>query len=333
MKYCSKCILSENIFSVTINNNGLCNYCLSQQSAPTAQKNIADSFSSINLKQHIKNIGYNSDYDIALAYSGGKDSTYTLYLLKEIYNLNVLAITFDNGFLANETFKNIKRVCLSLDVDSLIIAPPVKKLNAIFRYSEQDESLPKKALERASAICTYCISLIKMNVYREAIMRAIPLIAFGWTPGQINIDKQIVTLDYKMLKSNFARIKNNISEEFGENYNSLLLADEVLDKARDRIPSLFYPFINNNYSEQQIIAKIKSLGWTKPSATDSNSTNCMLNAYAIYNHKEKYGFHPYAAELSHLVRNNLMTREEAFNRITQDADMQAIKYIKNKLRG
>ena len=50
-----------------------------------------------------------SDYDCALAYSGGKDSSYTLYVLREIFNLRVLALVFDNGFLSDQAKKNINR--------------------------------------------------------------------------------------------------------------------------------------------------------------------------------------------------------------------------------
>lgn len=39
-----------------------------------------------------------SEYDVAVMYSGGKDSSYMLLLLKEVYNLRVLAVMVDNGF-------------------------------------------------------------------------------------------------------------------------------------------------------------------------------------------------------------------------------------------
>lgn len=54
-----------------------------------------------------------------------------------------------------------------------------KKLNSIFKYALHDDTLPLKSLERASSICTYCISLVKMAVYREAILKKIPYIALG----------------------------------------------------------------------------------------------------------------------------------------------------------
>lgn len=320
MKYCSKCVLSDKLFSVTIDDNGLCNYCTSQTDTMDDKKPCES-----GLKASGKN------YDVVLAYSGGKDSTYTLYLLREKYNLNVLAVTFDNGFLTEKTYSNIRNVCSNLNVDSLVIAPSTKNLNLIFKYSNEDDSLPKKSLERASAICTYCISLVKMNVYKEAILRKIPFIAFGWTPGQVNLNKQIVKLDYRTLKFNFAKIKENIIKEFGESYNSILLTDDLVDENKDSIPSLFYPFVDDRYSENQIIDKISEFGWEKPTNTDGNSTNCLLNAYAIHQHKEKYGFHPYALELSYLVRNKLIDREEALNRIIEEDNMEIVKYIEQKL--
>jgi len=38
-------------------------------------------------------------YDIVVAYSGGKDSTFILDLLKSVYKLHILALTFDHGFV------------------------------------------------------------------------------------------------------------------------------------------------------------------------------------------------------------------------------------------
>jgi len=41
----------------------------------------------------------NSEYDCLIPLSGGKDSTYALYVCDKIYNMKCLCITFDNGFL------------------------------------------------------------------------------------------------------------------------------------------------------------------------------------------------------------------------------------------
>ncbi len=321
MKYCSKCILTDKFFSVKINEDGLCNYCAMEEKLPEEIKKVEE----VTLPPNKGN------YDIVLAYSGGKDSTYTLYLLKKKYKVNVLAVTFDNGFLSEETYQNIRNVCANLDVDSLIISPSTKKLNPIFKLALKDDKLPKKSLERASSICTYCIGLVKMNVYKEAMMRKIPYIAFGWTPGQINMKKQVVKLDYSMLRANFAHMRNNIVDKLGGDYNSILLTDEVINENKDNIPSLFYPFIDDDYDESQILDKISEYGWVRPKNTDDNSTNCLLNAYAIAKHKEKYGFHPYALELAGLVRSGALDREEAMNRIMKEDNQEVLDFVERKL--
>ena len=47
-------------------------------------------------------------YDIAVMYSGGKDSSFLLYLLKEVYKLRVIACFVDNGFENNCVWENIE---------------------------------------------------------------------------------------------------------------------------------------------------------------------------------------------------------------------------------
>ena len=84
MKYCTKCVLSDNIFSVSINEDGVCNYCVKYEN--DVKNKATQKREEVSLDKY-KNP---SGYDVLLAYSGGKDSTYTLYLLREKYKLNVL---------------------------------------------------------------------------------------------------------------------------------------------------------------------------------------------------------------------------------------------------
>jgi len=48
------------------------------------------------------------NYDTFVAYSGGKDSTYTLMTLKQDFGLKVLAVTLDHGFVFPMALKNIR---------------------------------------------------------------------------------------------------------------------------------------------------------------------------------------------------------------------------------
>lgn len=325
MKYCTKCVLSDNIFSVTINENGICNYCENYEKA--SKDDLVSKKEEINLKQYKKSGGY----DVLLAYSGGKDSTYSLFLLKEKYKLNVLTLTFDNGFISDKAFENIKNVTKNLVADNIIIAPSYAKMKKIFQFARDDDSLPKKSLERASSICTHCIGIVKALAYKEAIFRDIPLICFGWTPGQIGLNKQIVALDYKMVKMNFKTLRERVVNKLGNEYLPLYLTDEFIEKNKDSLPSLFYPFPSHTYDEKEIFETISKYGWVKPEKMDSNSTNCLMNSYAIKNHLDKYGFHPYALELSGLVREGVITRKEALERISNYAQNDIVKDIESQL--
>lgn len=325
MIYCKKCVLSDNLFSVKINEDGVCNYCVAYE------KQIKKTEIKEEENKELEESKNTGNYDVLLAYSGGKDSTYALYLLKEKLKLNVLTMTFDNGYLTEQTYKNIKAVSAKLNVDNIIVSPSIVKMNNVFRFAINDTSLPKKSLERASSICTYCISFVKAAAYKEAIMRKIPLIAFGWTPGQVQTKNQKIKLNYKMVKSNFVRMKEKVVSQFGNEYETLFLSDEILEEHKDEMPALYYPFWDEEYDEDIINTTIKGLGWDKPKGIDMNSTNCLLNSYAINNHMKTYGFHPYALELSQLIRTGSLTREEAMKRILVIEDNDTIKYVEKKL--
>ncbi len=308
---CKKCVLTDQFFSVKLDEEGVCNYCRSYEKKSNREVENenpqTEELESINNK--------NGSYDILLAYSGGKDSTFTLYLLRKVYNLRVLAVTYDNGFLSEETYQNIRKVTETLDVDSMIIAPSKQKLVKIFQYANKEAKIPPKALERASAICTYCIGLVKSAVYSEAVRRKIPYVTFGWTPGQASTGRKSVKMKASMIKMNFKQMREGVVGKFGKSYESFFMTDEFLDLHDEELPAHFYPFSDRAYNEEELIAVIEQFGWRKPNNTDCNSTNCILNTYAIKEHLKRYHFHPYALELAELVRKGQMFREEALNRI------------------
>ena len=42
----------------------------------------------------------------------------------------------------------------------------------------------KSAIMRASAICTSCINFIRYSALKLAVEKHIPMLIFGWAPGQ-----------------------------------------------------------------------------------------------------------------------------------------------------
>ncbi len=329
MKVCNNCTLNDNIFSVSINEEGVCNYCLQDNAKDEV---LLDEYleKEKQLKEAFEKYS-NLPYQVLLAYSGGKDSTFTLYKLREKFNVSVLAVTIDNGFLTEKCRQNIHEATANLGVDSITIKPSFSKLAKIFNLSATHEMYPKKSLERASSICTSCIGLVKSAVYREAILRKIPFICFGWTPGQVNVKAPIMKLDYRMLLANQRQIMEPLVKNLGDEYKKYFLDPEWTEANKDDVPYLAYPLLFNNYNEDEILETIQSIGWDRPQDTDMNSTNCLLNSYANSLHIRDYGYNPYCLEIGNLVRKGFLSRDEGLKKLTESGKDSVINYVKSEL--
>ena len=324
MQICRKCLLSDNIPSVRINSSGACNYCTASGESKITYPEADKEFSALLDKYKDRK------YQVVMAYSGGKDSTYTLKLIKEKYDASILAITFNNGFISESSLNNIHTVTDYLGTDSLIVKYPAGKLIKAFKFAEDGKIFPEISLARASSICNLCIMLIKNMVYYEAIIRDIPIICFSWTPGQVETAKPILKLNYRMVSKVFDNTKNAIIGGLGNGYEKYFLDAEFLKENEDRIPYLYYPFVKNTYDEQAILNEIQQIGWKFPENTDGNSSNCLLNSYANQNHLDIYGYHPYAFEISNMVRSGYMTREEGslkLEKVKNDSIYESVKKI------
>lgn len=330
MKVCKNCTLNDSIFSVHINDDGLCNYCIQNNKINiniSAEKYTEYESQLMESFNEYKNL----TYQVLLAYSGGKDSTFTLYKLREKFNVSVLTVTFDNGFLTEDCRQNIHKVTANLGVDNITIKPSFSKLANIFNLAASKEIYPKKALERASSICTSCIGIIKSTVYKEAILRKIPFVCFGWTPGQAQVKDPIIKLDYRMILAYQKQILEPIIKTLGDEYKKYFIDPEWMENQKEYLPSLAYPLVFSNYNEDELLNTIKNIGWEKPKDTDMNSTNCLLNSYANYIHERDYGYNPYSLEIANLVREGFLIREEGLKKLTAPGKDSVISYVKNEL--
>ena len=116
MKRCSHCILPETYPKISFNKQEICSICSNYKGFVPQSETILTNCTKIAKRK-------NRIYDALVPLSGGKDSTYILYLAKKVYGLNVLAYTFDNGFLTDFALKNIKSALEILNVDHIFWKP------------------------------------------------------------------------------------------------------------------------------------------------------------------------------------------------------------------
>ncbi len=329
MKICAQCILPESFPGIAFDEFGTCNYCrdFKGEDFLKDEKNVYYA-KFLNLVKQVKG---KNDYDVTLAYSGGKDSTYTLYILKDVFHLRVLSITFDNGFISDQAFTNIRTVTENLGVDNVVFKADFQMLKRIFKAGIADHMYPAKALERASTICTSCIGIVKFTVLKTALEKKIPLMAWGWSPGQAPIRSSIMKSNPVIYRSIQEIYRHPMVEFVGTEINRFFLKEEQF-KSHIEFPYNVSPLAFMDYDEQEIVKKIMEFGWLIPTGLDSNSTNCLLNSFANQVHIDKYGFHPYVFEIASMVRTGVLSRQKGMDKIySENKNTDLIELVKRKL--
>ena len=328
MKLCTKCVLPETFPGIKFDEQGVCQYCRTVKSVDTLSED-KERYRKKFEDFLAENTG-KSEYDALVGYSGGKDSSYVLYLLKKVYGLKVLAVTLDNGFLPDRTMKNIALLTDTLSVDHVFIRPPFELLKKIFQGSYKKNIFSAKTLTRAAPMCTACIAFSKFGTLRIAIDKGIPMVAYGWSPGQIPLASSFHKNKASMLRTTNKVLQEPLQDLAGHEIDPYFLEQRHLEND-NALPYNVSPLAFLEYDETKIRAILAQFGWKAPQEVDANTTNCLLNALAITRHEELYRFHPYAFELAKLVREGAMGREEALEKLNEAPSPAVVELVKEKL--
>ena len=120
MKYkiCTRCIMDTSDPEIEFDNNTVCNHCKKYEElaaeltipSQDRKKILQDIIHKIKMK------GKNKKYDCIIGVSGGADSTYVAYLVKE-FGLRPLAVHLDNGWNSELAVSNIEQTLKRLNID------------------------------------------------------------------------------------------------------------------------------------------------------------------------------------------------------------------------
>ncbi len=116
---CSKCILPDTFPFITFNDDGVCNYCDNYN-----KKNKSASVEE--LLELVEPYRKNSNMpDVLIPLSGGRDSIYTLHIVKNELKMNPITYTYDWGMVTDLARRNIARACGKLKVENIIVAADI----------------------------------------------------------------------------------------------------------------------------------------------------------------------------------------------------------------
>jgi len=116
-KVCSRCVMDDTVRGITFDEAGECTFCKIHDEIENKYKLGEETTRQLNdIVATIKRQGKGKDFDCVIGVSGGRDSSYTLYMAKKM-GLRPLAVHFDNGWNSEHAVSNIKNLCKKLDVE------------------------------------------------------------------------------------------------------------------------------------------------------------------------------------------------------------------------
>ncbi len=166
LKRCTKCLLPETHESISFDSEGVCSVC---RQVEFKGEKIDWEKRKKDLTELIESHRGKYDYDCIVPFSGGKDSTWTLYYLMKEYKIKPLVVRFDHGFLRPNLNENTIKVLRNLGADFITFTPNWKVVQKLMLQS---------FLEKGD-FCWHCHTGIFSYPMHIALKFKVPLIFWG----------------------------------------------------------------------------------------------------------------------------------------------------------
>jgi len=320
---CTHCILPINLTDLTIDENGVCNHCLDYEKNFTGWDAIKERKEKEFQQLLYKAKKLKRPYDVLISLSGGKDSTYALYLSTKVFGLKTLAVTLDNGYLSNPAKDNIKNSLASCNADHIY-----------YTISRENSSeLFKTFIFKTGDFCNACMRGINYSIEFATKSFRIPLVIKG--SGRIvQYVSQIKEISSLNTASYFDNVINGTDSDPKFKYLSLNKHKLEFQKIAGGLNDILgikrtsfmrfipqhigmYDYIYKPFPEIIEIIK-KEMRWSDHSGSIEH-LDCELHDIPFYKdtlripYITKHTFHS-----SGLIRQGLMTRDAALLKEEQE---------------
>lgn len=166
LRRCSKCLIPETHETIMFDAEGVCNICRQQE---IKKELINWDKRKQELDELIETYRGKYSHDAIVPFSGGKDSTFTLYYLIKEYNIKPLVVQFDHGFMRPTLRENNERTFKKLGVDVISFRPNWHVVRKLMLES----------LKRKGDFCWHCHTGIFSYPMQLAVKFNIPLLLWG----------------------------------------------------------------------------------------------------------------------------------------------------------
>lgn len=287
----------------------------------------------------IRNKGHS--YDCIVAFSGGRDSSFVLHQMVKKYDMKVLALTVDSGFITPEGYRNIEKSVSILGVDHVWLKNENKieraKKNTVRKFQGW---LKKPSINTIVPVLNSGDKTMNLQMFRYAKDHDIPLVIGGNIIGNASIEQEHFKTGFMGVFPNNRgeystydklRLTYHFGLEFlknSSNYRLSILAEYLSGYFTYMFESLFRPpqvasagFYDYIYwNEQEILTTIsRELDWN--GAMDTTTTwRIDDSAYPLINYLyyRLVGFTEHDEMYSKMIREGQITRDMALSRCISD---------------
>ena len=172
MIYCTKCVMPSTRPGLTFNGKGVCSACISYENRSLVDydarwnelKDLCDKYRGINGAD---------EYDCMIAVSGGKDSHFQVYIMKEKMGMNPLLVSVEDNFkMTKAGVHNLKNISEAFGCDLISMKPNLCAQKKIMKYTFEKYGKPTYFVDRY--IYTYPLHMatkfnLSLLVYGENV--------------------------------------------------------------------------------------------------------------------------------------------------------------------
>lgn len=301
---CTFCVMDTTDPEIEFFEDG-CTYCKRYKEnipkLPQFQSNAQELLD--NLVGNIKKAGKNKKYDCLIGLSGGVDSSYVAYYVKNILGLRPLALHLDNGWNDELAVHNIEKILRKLDIDlwtEVLDWDEFRSLQMAFlKASVPDCEIPTDhaivaALYKTAHRFNIQYILVGNNLITESIM------PHTWSRGHSDwMYISSINRKHGTSKLNTFPHYNFLQSKWRNKFSSI---------KKERLLS----YINFNKAEAAEVLQ-KEFGWQPYSGKHHESVYTKF--YQAYWLPEKFGYDKRKGHLSALICAGQVTRDDALDEL------------------
>jgi len=315
---CNRCVVDSTVPGVYFDESGRCSLCHFHDKLDKLYPENEKTFQRLEKRlKDIKKQGMGKKYDCILGISGGRDSTYLLYLAVKRWNLRPLAVHFNDGFDNPVAGENILKAIKKLGVDLRTITSNFKECKDL-KIVDLKASTPllNNGTDIGIGAALYGVAhkeKIKTIFYAQSYkVEGIRPLAWAYLDGDF-----LRELHCKFGKYPLSPWK---PENPGYNLGVKEMIFYTLRGIKTFNPLYYYPY---NKKEVGEMLK-KELDWTYPGAHYYDDLYWSLITYV---HRVKFNIDFRLIEYSAQIRSGQMEREFALKELAAPSTIEEEKVI------